>query len=301
MEAILDKVKCVQCKGILQSPIILPCMRSICAKHVPSKHETKFYNCSPCGQAHYIPEKGYPPNQTVTRLIDLHLTSYKRALSACETLEASVNAALALNNDPQGHIERVIDELRVEVCSKRDELLAEIETRSERILAQLDAYQDECATGLLSAGECLGSVECDVKEKKASLASFRGELLGNMDGGGGGGGDVRQKQRQWESIYARCELETTRLLGVVEKLKNSLLMGKLEVYRVKNEKFRELRLVEDGFGGGGGCQQNNNEELQVETVESSADVGCARNIMDQNVGDHFFRKQYIVFLRNLKH
>lgn len=256
MESLLNTVKCIQCKCILQSPIILPCYRSVCEKHVP-KNGVKFYNCQACGQDHYIPENGYAPNDAVNLLIDLNLGEYKQAASACESLRTRIEQLEALKNEPRHEIDTAVDELKAQVRSRRDELVKEIETKSELIIVELDHYQSECVEALGVHENVLNEVNVRLEDGKKSL----GELVEDLNS------VEAASQAKWKMVLERSELEARELALNIEQIKSILLLRKFDEFKMKAERFCQLIVDYRPVFYGHGQIETDRIDCKLETTE----------------------------------
>jgi hypothetical protein len=238
---LLSRVKCFECKCILQSPIVLPCFKSVCNKHVP-KHGgggsggTTTYSCASCQKDHFVPKNGYAPNMALINLIDLHLPEYKRALDSCELYMSSIDRLKHLKTQPEHLIGETLGELRTQIKCTRNKLIRDIEQRFDRVLDETAMYEKECLAARSVLGELLGhqSFGNEVEKKKGELEKMRCELseFGTAD------------QAKWKRIAEKNELELSRIVKIEENVKAKLFLNKLDMYEEKKEKICNLKILD---------------------------------------------------------
>lgn len=228
MKTIFEAVKCNDCKFILDSPVNLPCGKSICSKHSIGK---KFYYCRPCGYDHIVPITGYPSNNAIDVLINLTLPEYKRVEKACQSFNSVINELANIKDEPKNQIEKVIDGLKAQIRLSRNALIDEIKSKSEKILFDLDFYRVKCVNSLNGNLSLIKNVEARVENKKNKRESLFDEFR-NLN-----------SEPNWKSILERCEKETAQLVDEIEKVKNDLLLNRLDDYKKMKNKFCQLQLL----------------------------------------------------------
>lgn len=137
MESVINEIKCMECNGILQSAILLPCSKSICSNHV-TKQDTPYYRCPFCQQDH--PQDGFLPNKASRLLIDLYLPEYKEAFDSCEFLKGTIDRFERLKNEPESFIDDRLNDLKETIKLKRDELIQDITDRCDTVLIEIDVF-----------------------------------------------------------------------------------------------------------------------------------------------------------------
>jgi hypothetical protein len=236
MENLINTVKCIECHLILQSPIALPCGKSICQKHIDP--QISHFYCKSCGFAHVVPKEGFVPNVATTLLIELTLAEYKKALQSCQTLSACVDELTCLSAMPEWRIVETIGQLKKEVRSKRDELIKEIEQQSDQILLELDVYEREARNfgadfnggGLAYAHN---EVEMNLVRTKTKLNELQDELNNYKNA----------SEEKWKSIVAKSELETKELTLLIDQTKQKFLfLNKFDNLQAKNNIFFEIKI-----------------------------------------------------------
>lgn len=237
MENLFETIKCIECKCILQSPIVLPCGKSVCQKHITSQQQQHYF-CHSCAHNHIIPETGFAANNAVQLLIDLNLGGYKQAYNACEQLKSALGELEALHADPLAQIALVISALKGEIRTRRDQMIVEIEQKSEHLIVDLESYQRECASALSrlkGGGGVLGkSLESKIEKKRTRLDVLRDELADLETANG----------MKWKSILERSEAEMREINASLEQIRRMLLLNKLEKFKEKNDLFCQIKLFD---------------------------------------------------------
>jgi hypothetical protein len=220
MELLFETVKCSECSFIIQSPLKLPCGKSICQKHVTEN----IVHCRSCNVIHAVPENGFSFNNAIQLLIDINLGNFKQANKACDTFRAAIDELENMNKEPMSHIEKTINELKANVKMSRDKLIKEIELKSERIMFDLDTYKQECIDWSSRSEELRLKVETKLEKKKFKLEYLSRELNS-------------LSEDKWESVLHRGESETRKTNELISDLKRILLLNKLDDY---NEKIKKV-------------------------------------------------------------
>lgn len=72
MPIFLDAMKCIECKNILEDPVILPCGDSVCRKHIPTEDgEVRTFTCKMCCIDHRVPRAGFPTNKVLEKFFKI--------------------------------------------------------------------------------------------------------------------------------------------------------------------------------------------------------------------------------------
>jgi hypothetical protein len=230
MESFYSLAKCFDCDKIPESPIILPCYKSVCAKHIPTHNEYMFYFYQICDNNHYVFENGYAPNKALTFYIAENIQTFAKASKLCDLLKASLADIETIEKETSNeqYIETVIDDLKSQVRMKRDELIKGVEEKSEKILLELNMCKRECVISLKSKpNERIGKFEM----KKIKLENMLNEV------------NSLQNQPSWKEILERVELEMKIMGSIREEMNETLLMNRLSDFKKKIDLFGELKLV----------------------------------------------------------
>jgi hypothetical protein len=234
MDMVFKAVKCVECQCIAQSPLILPCRKSVCLKHV-NQQATEFY-CASCSLVHAVPKGGFIPNDACEILINTHLAAYKRANESCVKFEAIVHDLEMIETDPHYHIDEAIGELRKEIQFRREQLKLEIDKRADQVIVALDEYQTECKRQchhqqqqIDENGESLVAMQ-----KKSQLSEWLGMINAELN---------ETSPEKWTWVLEKSETEIRALSAKVDEIKKRLLLNTFEWFREKQIEFCQIRLT----------------------------------------------------------
>lgn len=186
MKKVLQTVQCTHCNLISQSPLLLPCGKSVCRKHLTDittiTTKTHEFYCHGCQVRHAIPPDGFTANDACELLIATHFGErHQAALNACHKLEACIVDLDTLQSDPAYRVRELIGEMRREVEVRRDELKSELDERARVMICELDEFVNECVETL----EARRGLIFDDEAAQAVRNSVWSEM-----GGGGAVGEV---------------------------------------------------------------------------------------------------------------
>lgn len=145
MDKILNAVKCVECREVLEIPLILPCNHSICKKHVIDKDTII---CSRCGVEHK--NAHFPMNEALVEIIASKIMSidlgktHEEATESCKRLEIIIEQIECLLNDPFAYIHDEISKLRNNVQKKSEQLKLKIDEKTKKLHNPLTEYENRC-------------------------------------------------------------------------------------------------------------------------------------------------------------
>ncbi len=70
--ALVNELNCIKCKQRLDEPRILPCGETICDYcFITIEVKNNKFKCFFCNEDHIMPEKGFPINKRLLRILDL--------------------------------------------------------------------------------------------------------------------------------------------------------------------------------------------------------------------------------------
>jgi hypothetical protein len=150
---------CQKCKKFLIEPILLPCGKNICNKHVreaTSKDEEllSVYKCEICHDNHKLPDKGFTVNESMveTMALNLHLGEKTRqAQSIINELDAIVNELKLICIDPDKFIYEYVNETISKIDRERNRLMLQIENVSGEMVTRIKSFENECKSKLKSS------------------------------------------------------------------------------------------------------------------------------------------------------
>jgi hypothetical protein len=232
MDIIKKAITCSVCKTTLDAPVLLPCGKSICEKHV--NNESDAYACDDCDLDHLIPENGFPRNKIAEDLVRTKIQQfnlgedYENLKESCVDFKAIIESIQHLKNDPTLYINETIGEIKNAIDLRRDELKLQIDEEAQVLIDELDEYEEECKANLISKeftdtslelGEFLRSMSTDLDKWQSQLDIF--EI--NVD---------KLKQMYQDSNQKLEELQDRK-----QKLTKSLLKNQLTEYKERKVNF----------------------------------------------------------------
>ena len=129
MDQVLNALKCVNCRDILSTPVILPCGHTICKYHTEVDDEQII--CGECGSRHL--NKGFIVVQAVSKMIEVQLNNFdfgeqhKDASKSCDDLKTHLDKNDTMLNDLEYFIHESIEELKNRVMLRREQLKFQID------------------------------------------------------------------------------------------------------------------------------------------------------------------------------
>lgn len=170
MNKIIKAIQCVNCREILDSPIILPCSHSICKKHC--EQSTK---CFKCGSDHEIPKDGFPSFKALAKIIATNIDKldfgdvHKNAKKSCESFEELLKEIENLLKDPFHLTHERISDLKNTVQLKGEEIRLMIDQKIKDMLETLDDYERQCKDYLTTNEYATVSSKFDLESAQHQL------------------------------------------------------------------------------------------------------------------------------------
>lgn len=210
MDRISKAIKCVECKKILETPVLLPCHHSVCKKHASEAKNSGLdkLKCGECGVEHEIPVNEFPVIEALCEIIEAQIGSidfgkaHKEATDSCNQLSQYIKKIEHLLNDPSAYIYEQVSELKNQVHTKSEQLKLKIDEETEKLLKKLSEYQNQCnsllkselylsernkheatknkfLTGLASNRDCLNELKFD-EEKWTKITKKNKQAIGDL-------------------------------------------------------------------------------------------------------------------------
>jgi hypothetical protein len=225
MEILESSIKCIECRNILDRPVLLPCGESICQSHLnkPAAETPTTYQCFGCGNAHVIPEGGFFLNKALHNIINTKiekiklLPEYDNACKSCKRLSAHLDQFGLLKKDPYFFIYEALNELKVQTQMLREEYKLKIDERADRILEELIEYETECKTRLDTTAYAVDLKDLDeiVAEIRAELQEWT-QLLSKFDA----------SEADWVDIKHASNVYAIQLESRMSQIRNELLLSR---------------------------------------------------------------------------
>lgn len=182
MNKISDVIICVECKKILNSPILLPCGHSMCQHHISQGHN--FIMWTECGVEHSS-HLGFAPNKGLERIINAQieefdlLRSQKQALELCQKLDDTIAFAKTSPDDPIRFVHSRIEDLKNKVDTNKEVIIHKVGDLSDMLKASLELYKRECENRAESdrAKKYSKKLEFDLEKCKQNANNYRAKLI----------------------------------------------------------------------------------------------------------------------------
>lgn len=128
MEYLLN---CKLCYKQYEDPIILPCSKSVCSKHVFSDTKVGIFDCELCKGQHCVESDKFPTDENMVYLlqisskyIDIDTTCYGEYYDRSKDLDEQLNDLIEekklLERDPLFFIDDYFGELRNKIDSSKE-------------------------------------------------------------------------------------------------------------------------------------------------------------------------------------
>ena len=150
-------ITCMHCKHVFDDPRILDCGESMCKDCIDSNStddifgkKNEIINCIICKGTHYIPEKGFPKNHVLAKLIKIKASEVSRGPVARE-LDLKLNEihakAETLELNLRTGIEKIREKcncVRSDVDSVTENWHQLVNAYHEQFFTNINAYEEEC-------------------------------------------------------------------------------------------------------------------------------------------------------------
>lgn len=238
-------ITCKVCKHKYEDPVILPCFKTICLKHVANKYVTAKFKCQLCDQEHDTPQNGFISDENMLKFITFGLNYVNiedfgeinsQAKTACQQLESIIKKCQHVTDDYFNYIDDYFSKLRNEIDLKKEELILALEDNHERILKELKVQEEKC----LAQAKIKTSKFSDLihlSHSKVNDWSHHLEIPNFSN----------SYNKQWKSIIVKAEQEATKLGTLLLNYQDDLLLFKECKFNAKqivdNNNFGDLVIV----------------------------------------------------------
>lgn len=220
MNIILDAIRCVNCINVLNSPVLLPCGHSICKSH--THNTTELIYCYKCGVENAIPNGNFPPNTALEQIINAQIgkldfgDEYKLAKLSCNHLDQLLTKIENTINEPSYFTDEVIDDLRLRVKSKGDQMKLKIDEQMNSLFRRLDCYKEEC-NKFARTNACLAvklrNLRRESEEARKRLVNCQNSL-----------NELKFNEPRWKRIKSANENAIEAFHIKLDRLKTDLLL-----------------------------------------------------------------------------
>lgn len=234
MDIISSALKCVNCKEMLNLPVLLPCGHSICKKHAPAG-AVDAVSCGQCGRKHMIPNEGLPDNEPLAVIIATQIPTinagktHEKVIEDCESLESLISKAKNVLDDQLYHTQQEVNKMKHKVNHRRKELKLKIDLESEKLIKLLDDYVDK-------SNDCLKEHEnfkrLEISKNNATTAILKTKAILNR---------VNIDDEFW-NISNAIDSHCNSLNHNMNEFKRSLILPEFALLKAQTKLFSELNL-----------------------------------------------------------
>ena len=171
MDDLKALVNCSYCSKTYEEAVDLPCQSVICQKDIlelqtkESKQEGNVCSilCPFCKQAHQVPEKGFPLNRTIEKLLKAQLNEFIEFISndeersetkrLCEMLQERLDEIKLLDQNSEAFVRKHFSSVRNQIDLRCELLKAQINTLAEEKRNELHLFENECLKRLKNRKE----------------------------------------------------------------------------------------------------------------------------------------------------
>jgi len=137
--ALVNELNCIKCKQRLDEPRILPCGETICDYcFITIEVKNNKFKCFLCNEDHLMPEKGFPINKRLLRILDLKSKEVYRSKEV-KQLKENLNVIQEDINKLSFAIDNGIDRIK-ELCL---DLKNKVQLKTEEAIEQLNEHNKE--------------------------------------------------------------------------------------------------------------------------------------------------------------
>ena len=166
---------CKLCDETYEDPIILPCYKTICSKHVFIETTGDSFKCNLCKSDHPITTNGFTENEEIANLLNLskdfiHLDlseNNKKAEELCNEFESIINKSELLAKDPLCYMFEYFNKIKIDLDLSREKYVKIIEDQYFKMLKEIEEIEKDLKLNLnaIEISEGLNESNKLLKEK----------------------------------------------------------------------------------------------------------------------------------------
>jgi DNA repair exonuclease SbcCD ATPase subunit len=242
MEVVGNSIKCVQCKAVLECPVVLPCGDCVCKKHVQQQETINEFHCLACDTVHFIPAGGFIEIKALRTLLEAKIQKakftpeYTSACSSFKNLEQMIDELKHFKKDPYYLINKKIGELKSETDIIRDQFKLTIDQKADELIKELDDYEQECKSNLDSTDVTnrLEKISANVNMLKDELERWQ-RTLNCFD----------SDEAEWKEIQEKSEKYKNDLETKLAECVDEFLLKKMTEFKIKILSFCQVQMESD--------------------------------------------------------
>lgn len=234
---------CKFCNDTFEDPIILPCYKTICSKHVYVETDGNTFKCNLCSNDHSITKNGFPKNEELASLVNvskdyIHLDlalgeNNLKAKELCNEFEEIINKSELLAKDPICYLHEYCNRIKADLDLNREKYIKSIDDQYFRMLKQIEDVEEKCKSNLSSIeiSKDLNELSKEAKEKLNEFYDLSSEL------------DIINNET-WKEL--KYEIEKSILIAEyqLKKFEDKLLMNKSYEFEPNEQALEKLNIGE---------------------------------------------------------
>ena len=150
---------CEKCENFLESPITLPCSKTICEYHLKEFHKdylTNKISCMFCKKQHLIPDGGFEVNIKIKNIIDSNAHLYEDEKRINLSFESSLQKLNHLlkeldKKEPevQKHFHESLSKIKDQINLDVKSLKSQIDKVANKLFNRIKEFENECFKSLM--------------------------------------------------------------------------------------------------------------------------------------------------------
>jgi hypothetical protein len=221
---ITSLITCKVCNQIFDDPVIMPCHKTLCSKHIIELMTDSIYKCFFCSKEHKIDLKELITDEEKLELIrrrndfiDINSFDFGEnhtlARDACDLYDEALKEAKLLVVDPDNFVHILISDLKNKADLTRESLKYMIETNYERVMNQIIDLEQELKS---KSHANVYSMSLLVQEFELKLNNWT-KMLKELD---------PTKESEWKEIRFEACKDIRQIKEELDKCKDNLLFNK---------------------------------------------------------------------------
>lgn len=242
---------CKLCNQIYDDPIILPCYKTVCSKHVSIEARNHVFKCLLCNKEHSIFSDGLCKNEELQYLISINDEYIKlesilgknnvKAKEMCTELEEKIKKTILYSRDPSLYIYDYFSKLKAEIDLKREECVKMINDNYDLLIADLEEAEQKCKYNLFNLDKSI----CDLNKSIESSSKDLSRLVISSNK------PTLNDPENWFKLREDIQQNISKSAYMLEKFQSEILLNKKYDFKLKliptENSFGELLKVEDYF------------------------------------------------------
>ena len=242
---------CKLCNECYEDPIILPCGKSVCSKHVYTESKGDVFKCFICSKKHAIPTESFCKNEDLSQLINIsdkyiNIESMlgeknTKAFELCSKLEELINKSELLSKEPSLYVYDYFNELKSDLDLNREQCLKMINDNYNRLLNEIEEAELKCKLSINKLETSVSMLNNSIISSKETLASS--VALSKRP-------DLNYESK-WYKFRNEIERAISKSTFTIKKFQSDLLLNKSFQFKLNqtlNENnFGDLLIKSDDF------------------------------------------------------